>query len=141
MSRDPLRLGDYLGHILEAISQIREHLAGNFFWLLQIPVKVFMGSNCLKVDQFKLLADRVAQQVKLSLASEFINIQSRQVTFFLVPNLWRSLYGADCRVYICSNVVMQLFILTSKSASLNCLIASCAATGLKRNRIATRLFH
>ena len=65
-----------------------------------------MGSNCLKVDQFKLLADRVAQQVKLSLASEFINIQSRQVTFFLVPNLWRSLYGADCRVYICSNVVM-----------------------------------
>jgi len=25
MSRDPLRLGDYLGHILEAISQIQNY--------------------------------------------------------------------------------------------------------------------
>lgn len=25
MSRDPLRLGDYLGHILEAISQIKNY--------------------------------------------------------------------------------------------------------------------
>ena len=28
MSRDPLRLGDYLGHILEAISQIQSYCEG-----------------------------------------------------------------------------------------------------------------
>ena len=88
-----------------------------------------MGPNGLKVDQFKLLADRVSQQVKLSLASEFINIQSRQVTFFLVTNLWRIFYGAHCRVYICSDVVVELFILAGKSASLDCLLGHARLRG------------
>ena len=41
MSRDPLRLGDYLGHILEAISQIQ--------------------SYCEDIDEVSFLANRMIQ--------------------------------------------------------------------------------
>ena len=41
MSRDPLRLGDYLGHILEAISQIQ--------------------SYCEDIDEVSFLTNRMIQ--------------------------------------------------------------------------------
>jgi hypothetical protein len=47
----------------------------NLIELLQITVKIFMRSNRLKIHQFKFFADCVSQQVKLSLAAKFINIQ------------------------------------------------------------------
>jgi len=48
--------------------------AGNLLRLFQIPIKVFMGPYRLKVHQFKHFAEGIYQQVKQSLASEFINI-------------------------------------------------------------------
>ena len=65
----------------------------------------------------------------LSVAAELVNIQGCQVPFFHVAHVRRNDHCADCGVYICRGVVMQLFILTSKSARLNCLIAHARLRG------------
>ena len=94
--------------------------AGEF--LLQIPIKVFMGSHRFQVNQFHTRIDGVAKQVQLRLTAELVHIQRGQVASFLVTDGRVRGDSANGGVHIRSNVVVQFFILTRKPSRLHDLV-------------------
>ena len=91
-------------------------------YLLQIPIKVFMGAHRFQVNQLYPRIDGVAQQVQLPLTAEFVHMQRGQVAFFLVTNGWIRGNSTNGGVHIRSNVVVQFFILTRKPSRLHDLV-------------------
>ena len=82
-----------------------------------------MRPHCFEVNQLEFLTNRVSQQIKLSLASELVNVQSSQVALFLVTDQRGIGHSTNCGIYICRNVIVQLFVLAREPTRLDRLEA------------------
>jgi hypothetical protein len=86
--------------------------------MLEVAVEILVRPDCLEINKTNTIVHRIAEQVELTLATEFMDPQICQVALLALTDCRRFGDLDYCPINVCGNVIVKSLVLTGKAASL-----------------------